>query len=54
VMMYMSERDARPVPPQISGIAMGGLVASVAAVLFLGVLPAPVIAWAERSIATIF
>jgi len=54
VMMYMSERDARPVPPPISGIAMGGLVASVVAVLWLGVLPAPVIAWAERSIATIF
>lgn len=54
VMMYMSERDARPVPAPISGIAMGGLVASVVAVLWLGVLPAPVIAWAERSIATIF
>jgi NADH-quinone oxidoreductase subunit N len=54
VMMYMTERDARPVPPPISGIAMGGLVASVAAVLFLGVLPAQVIAWAEASIATIF
>ena len=47
VMMYMSERDARPVPPPISGVAMAGLVVSVAAVLWLGVLPAPVIAWAE-------
>jgi NADH-quinone oxidoreductase subunit N len=54
VMMYMSERDARPVPPPVSNVAMAGLVASVAAVLWLGVLPAPVIAWAERSIATIF
>jgi NADH-quinone oxidoreductase subunit N len=54
VMMYMSERDARPVPPPVSRVAMAGLVASVAAVLALGVLPAPVIAWAERSIATIF
>jgi NADH-quinone oxidoreductase subunit N len=54
VMMYMSERDARPVPPPVSPVAMAGLVASVAAVLVLGVLPAPVIAWAERSIATIF
>ena len=54
VMMYMSDRDARPVPPAISRVAMAGLVASVAAVLWLGVLPAPVIAWAERSISTIF
>ena len=54
VMMYMSERDARPVPPPVSRLAMAGLVASVAAVLALGVLPAPVIAWAEQSIATIF
>jgi NADH-quinone oxidoreductase subunit N len=54
VMMYMSERDARPVPPPVSGLALAGLVASVVAVLALGVLPAPVIAWAEQSIATIF
>ncbi len=54
VMMYMSDRDARPVPPQISGLAMAGLVASVLAVLYLGVLPAQMIAWAEQSISTIF
>ena len=29
VMMYMSERDARPVPPPVSGLALAGLVASV-------------------------
>lgn len=54
VMMYMTERDARPVPPQVHGIAMAALVASVIAVLYLGVLPAQVIGWAEQSIATIF
>ena len=54
VMMYMSERDARPVPPPVRGLAMAGLVASVLAVLYLGVLPAQVIAWAEQSISTIF
>jgi NADH-quinone oxidoreductase subunit N len=54
VMMYMSERDARPVPAPISGLAMAGLVASVLAVLYLGVLPARMIAWAEQSISTIF
>ncbi|MGE0814262.1 MAG: NADH-quinone oxidoreductase subunit N [Vicinamibacterales bacterium] len=54
VMMYMSERDARPVPPPVGRMALAGLVASVLAVLYLGVLPAGVIAWAEQSIATIF
>jgi NADH-quinone oxidoreductase subunit N len=54
VMMYMSDRDARPVPPPVSAIAMAGLVASVLAVLYLGVLPAQLIAWAEQSISTIF
>ncbi len=54
VMMYMSDRDARPVPPPISGLAMAGLVASVLAVLYLGVLPAQMISWAEQSISTIF
>jgi NADH-quinone oxidoreductase subunit N len=54
VMMYMSERDARPVPPPVRGVAMAALIASVIAVLYLGVLPAQVISWAEQSIATIF
>jgi NADH-quinone oxidoreductase subunit N len=54
VMMYMTERDARPVPPQVPGLAMAGLVVSMLAVFYLGVLPAQVIAWAEQSIATIF
>jgi NADH-quinone oxidoreductase subunit N len=54
VMMYMTDRDARPVPPQVRGLAMAVLVASVIAVLYLGVLPAQVIGWAEQSIATIF
>lgn len=54
VMMYMTERDARPVPPPVRGLAMAGLVVSMLAVFYLGVLPAQVIAWAEQSIATIF
>ncbi len=54
VMMYMTERDARPVPPPVPRLAMAGLVASMIAVFYLGVLPARVIAWAEQSIATIF
>lgn len=54
VMMYMSERDARPVPPQVTGVALAGLVVSMAGVLYLGVLPARVLDWAQASVATIF
>ena len=54
VMMFMSERDARPVPPPISGVAMAGLAISLAGVLYLGVLPARVLDWAQASVATIF
>jgi NADH-quinone oxidoreductase subunit N len=54
VMMYMTERDARPVPPQISRLAMVGLVLSLIGVLYLGVLPARVIEFAQASISTIF
>jgi NADH-quinone oxidoreductase subunit N len=54
VMMYMSDRDARPVPPPVTGLAMAGLVVSLAGVLYLGVLPARVIGWAQASVATIF
>ena len=54
VMMYMTERDARPVPAQVGGLAMAGLVLSLIGVLYLGVLPARVIDFAQASIATIF
>ena len=49
VMMYMSERDARPVPAPVTGIAMAGLVVSLIGVLYLGVLPSRVIEWAHAS-----
>jgi NADH-quinone oxidoreductase subunit N len=54
VMRYMSDRDARPVPPPVTGVAFAGLVASLAGVLYLGVLPARVLDWAQASVATIF
>jgi NADH-quinone oxidoreductase subunit N len=54
VMMYMTERDARPVPPQISAVAMGGLVVAMIGVLYLGVLPSRLIDLAQASISTIF
>ncbi len=54
VMMYMSERDARPVPPPITAVAMAGLAISLVGVLYLGVLPTRVIDFAQASVATIF
>jgi len=54
VMMFMTERDARPVPAPITGIAFVGLALSLAGVLYLGVLPTAVIDFAQASISTIF
>lgn len=54
VMMYMTERDARPVPPPVSAVAMAGLIISMIGVLYLGVLPTRVIDFAQASISTIF
>ena len=54
VMMYMTERDARPVPPPMSRLAMAGLVLAMLGVLYLGVLPTRVIDLAQQSIGTIF
>jgi NADH-quinone oxidoreductase subunit N len=54
VMMYMSERDARPLPAPITSMSMAALAISVIAVLYLGVLPTRVIDIAQASVATIF
>ncbi len=54
VMMYMTDRDARPVPAQVSGVAFAGLVLSLIGVLYLGILPSAVIDFAQASISTIF
>lgn len=54
VMMYMSERDARPVPAPLTRLAFGALAVSVVAVLVLGILPTPLIDLAQASVATIF
>ena len=54
VMMYMTDRDARPVPAPISSLAMGGLVVAMLGVLYLGVLPTRLIEFAQQSIGTIF
>jgi NADH-quinone oxidoreductase subunit N len=54
VMMYMTERDARPVPLPVSRMAMAGLVVAMLGVLYLGVLPTRLIELAQQSIGTIF
>jgi NADH-quinone oxidoreductase subunit N len=54
VMMYMSERDARPVPAPITTIALAGLALSIVGILYLGILPAQIIDLAQSSVATIF
>ncbi|HTM32552.1 MAG TPA: NADH-quinone oxidoreductase subunit N [Vicinamibacterales bacterium] len=54
VMMYMSERDARPIPPPVTAVAMAGLAISLIGVLYLGLLPAQVLDWAQASVSTIF
>ena len=54
VMMYMTDRDARPVPAAVPALAMAGLIISLIGVLYLGVLPTRVIDFAQASISTIF
>ncbi|HYB94049.1 MAG TPA: NADH-quinone oxidoreductase subunit N [Vicinamibacterales bacterium] len=54
VMMYMTDRDARPVPPPVPAIAMAALIVSMLGVLYLGVLPTRLIDFAQASISTIF
>jgi NADH-quinone oxidoreductase subunit N len=54
VMMYMTERDARPVPAAVPAMAMAGLVLAMIGVLYLGVLPTRLIDFAQASISTIF
>jgi len=54
VMMYMSERDARPEPAPIRRLAFTALAISVIGILYLGILPAQLIDLAQASVATIF
>jgi NADH-quinone oxidoreductase subunit N len=54
VMMYMSERDARPLPAPVTTMALTALSIAVLGVLYLGVLPTRLIDIAQSSVATIF
>jgi NADH-quinone oxidoreductase subunit N len=54
VMMYMADRAGTPVPARVTLVGMAALTLSIAAIVYLGVLPAPVMNFAAESIATIF
>jgi len=54
VMMYMADRVGGPVPARVTMVGMAALTLSIAAIFYLGVLPAPVMNFAAESIATIF
>jgi NADH-quinone oxidoreductase subunit N len=54
VMMYMSERDARPLPAPVTAAALTGLALSVIGVLYLGIHPTYLIDLAQASVGTIF
>jgi NADH-quinone oxidoreductase subunit N len=53
VRMYMAERDT-PAPAGVTGVGLAALAISIAAIFYLGILPARVMALASQSIATIF
>jgi len=50
----MSERGTSDVPPRVAGIGMAALALSIAAIVYLGVLPTHVLNVAAASISTIF
>ncbi len=54
VMMYMHQRDARPAPAPLTGMALTALAISVIGILYLGILPTRLIDIAQASVATIF
>jgi NADH-quinone oxidoreductase subunit N len=54
VMIYMADRTGAPVPARVNMVGMAALTLSIAAIFYLGVLPAPVMNFAAESIATIF
>jgi NADH-quinone oxidoreductase subunit N len=55
VMMYMADRGPAAEPlPKVAGLGMAALAVAIVAILWLGVLPTPVLDLAQASIATIF
>jgi NADH-quinone oxidoreductase subunit N len=53
VMMYMHERDARPVPAPLTAVAVAALAISVIGILYLGILPTQIMQLAGDSVSTI-
>jgi NADH-quinone oxidoreductase subunit N len=53
VMMYMHERDARPVPAPMTAVALAALAISVIGVLYLGIVPTQVLHFAGESVESI-
>ena len=55
VMMYMAERGRPPSRCRtVAGLGLAALAVAIVAILWLGVLPTPVLDLAQASIATIF
>ena len=54
VMMYMSDRQVAAPPAPVPMVGMLAVVASVAVIFWLGILPTSVLNFASQSIATIF
>jgi NADH-quinone oxidoreductase subunit N len=54
VMMYMAEREGAPLSARIGGLGMAALAVAIIAIVYLGILPTPVLDLAAASIATIF
>jgi hypothetical protein len=52
-MMYMHERDARPVPAPLTAVAVAALAISVIGILYLGILPTQIMQLAGDSVSTI-
>jgi NADH-quinone oxidoreductase subunit N len=55
VMMYMADRGPAAEPlPRVAGLGMAALAVAIVAIVWLGVLPTPVLDLAQASISTIF
>jgi NADH-quinone oxidoreductase subunit N len=54
VMMYMAEGQRTEPLPRVAGLGMAALAVAIVAIVWLGILPAPVLDVAQASIASIF
>jgi NADH-quinone oxidoreductase subunit N len=54
VMMYMADRQTERALPAVTGLGLAALALAIVAIVYLGVLPAPVLDFAAASIGTIF